>query len=206
MSNAVVSTEKIVIKPEIIKSDVVLTSAELEQEREKYLKQIQKNISMPGFRPGKVPMGIIKRKYTNTAFYEGFENLLKEKTNEILTQQTFKPLYYVYNFENTDLVQDDGKDKKIELEYLLEPQVDINVKDREIQLVKYGFTESQRKIYSDILILFNFLNENPVEKLEHADQYFVITTEVKSDELSNAEDENKRKKANIPLVIHHYQF
>lgn len=204
--SATAVNEKIIIRPELVKSEIVLTHQELEQEKQKYLKHIQKSVTLPGFRPGKVPASIIHKKYAGVAFYEGFENLLKDKTNETLNNQASKVLYYVYNFENTGTIQEDGTDKKIEIEYLLEPQVTIDIKDKEVELIKFGFAEGQRKIYSDILILFNFLKDNSVEKLDNFNQMFVVTSEIKSEALLNSDDETKKKKAQMPFVIHTYQF
>ncbi len=204
--SATAINEKTIVQPEIVKSEIVLTHQELEQEKQKYLKRIQKSVSIPGFRPGKVPASIIHKKYGSVAFYEGFENLLKEKTYETFMHQASEVLYYVYNFQNTGTIQEDGTDKKIEIEYLLEPQVTIDFKDKEVELIKLGFTEGQRKIYSDILILFNFLKNNPVEKLDNFNQMFLIRSEIKSEALLNSDDETKKKKAQMVLVIHTYQF
>lgn len=206
MSSSTLTSEKYIVKPEILKSEIILTGQELEQEKEKHLKQIQKTVSMPGFRPGKTPITIIKKKYSNAAFYDGFEHLLKDKTHDVLNTQPSKVLYYVYNFDNTGIIQDDGTDKKIEIEYLLEPAVNINIKDKEVELVKFGFTEGQRKMYSDILILFNFLKENPVDKLENFNELFIVSLELKNNELFKSEEEDKRKKSILPMVIHTYQY
>jgi trigger factor len=185
---------------------ITTLNAELEKEREKYLKDIQKQIQIPGFRPGKAPISIVKKKYNGTAFYEGFEKLLKDKTNEILNNQPQRPLYYVYNFENNSKITDDGTDKKISIEFLLEPKVDINIQEKNIELVKYGFTETQRILFSDIIVLFNFLNPNSVEKLENYSDWFIISSELENPELAKDEDETKRKKSKLPFVVHSYQF
>ncbi|GIV28465.1 MAG: hypothetical protein KatS3mg027_2279 [Bacteroidia bacterium] len=207
MSNATIASEKKVVSPEIIKTEIVLSSAELESEREKYLKKIQKNIELPGFRPGKAPLTIIKKKYNNTAFFEGFEHLLKEKTNDILKSQVQKPLYYVYDFETTGVIEDNGTDKKIGIEILLEPQVDIDVKNAAVEFVKYGFTEGQKKIFSDIITLFNFLNENPAESINvQNEELFIITTELELPSTAESEEEQKKKESTMPLVLHPLQY
>ncbi|GAB4448570.1 MAG: hypothetical protein OHK0036_04200 [Bacteroidia bacterium] len=201
MSQAVMNAEKIIIKPEITKAEIVLSANELESSREKQLKQIQKSISLPGFRPGKVPASIIKKKYSSAAFYEGFEDLLKNKTNEVLSSQISKPLYYVYDFPS--VILDDGNDKKINIEVLLDPHVDIDIKDKEVELVKYGFTDNQRNIFSNIIIFFNFLKENKVEKLNTPDNLFVMSADVYS---QNPDTEDKSKLESIPLFVHNYQY
>jgi len=200
------NSEQAIVKPEIIQTEILISNEELEKEREKNLKDIQKHIQIPGFRPGKAPMSIIKKKYNETAFYEGFEKLLKDKTFEVLNSQPQKPLYYVYNFDENSKITDDGTDKKISLEFLLEPKVDINIQDKSIEFVKYGFTESQRKLFSDIIILFNFLEDNFVDKLENFSDWFIISMEIENPELVNHEDENKRKKSRIPFAAFTHQL
>ncbi len=206
-SSTTLSTEKQIVKPEIIHSEILISNQELEKEREKYLKQIQKNIELPGFRPGKAPLTLIKKKYNNTAFYEGYEHLLKEKTNEVLKNQLQKPLYYVYDFEATGVIEDNATDKKIGIEMLVEPKVDIDIKNTEIEFVKYGFTEGQKKIFSDIITLFNFLNENPADTIEIKDNdFFIISTELALPSTSNEDDEQKKKDSKMPLVFHPLQY
>ncbi len=207
MSSTTLSTEKQIVKPEIIHSEILISNQELEKEREKYLKQIQKNIELPGFRPGKAPLTLIKKKYNNTAFYEGFEYLLKEKTNEVLKNQLQKPLYYVYDFEATGVIEDNATDKKIGIDILVEPQVDIDVKNTEIEFVKYGFTEGQKKIFSDIITLFDFLNDNPTENIDISnEEFFIITTELELPSNSEIENEQKKKESKMPLVFHPLQY
>lgn len=186
MNNITTHTEQIIVKPEIIKKEIILTAQELEQEREKQLKKIQKNIVLPGFRKGHTPMSMIKKKYNDIVFYDAFEDLLKNRTVEILEQQPSKPLYYVHNFQES--VKDDGTDKNIILEFLLRPEVNVDIK--EIELVKYKFTDEQKKIFSDIVILHNLVKENPVEKLENTDSIFLLKTQIRSEVVNTNNQEN----------------
>lgn len=207
MSNTTLSLEKKIVVPEIIKTEIVISHQELEQEKEKYLKQIQKNIELPGFRPGKAPFTLIKKKYNNTAFYEGFEHLLKKKTNDVLKSQLQKPLYYAYNFEASDIIEDNGSDKKIYIEILLEPQVDVDLKNTEVEFVKYAFTEGQKKILADIIILFNFLKNNPTENIDISnEEFFIITAELELPSNSEIENEQKKKDIKITLVLHPLRY
>jgi hypothetical protein len=206
MSTTTLNAEQVIVKPEIIQTEILISNAELEKEREKYLKDIQKQIQIPGFRPGKAPISIVKKKYNETAFHEGFEKLLKEKTNEILKSQPQKPLFYVYNFDVNSKITDDGTDKKISIEFLLEPKVDINIQEKSIEFVKYGFTESQRKLFSDIIILFNFIEDNFVDKLENFSDWFIFSMVLENPELVNHEDENKKKKSRMPFAVFTHQL
>jgi len=206
MSSTTLNTEKIIIQPEIIKTEIILSSSELNQEKEKQLKHIQKHIQLPGFRPGKVPMSIIKKKYEATVFYEAFEELLKDKTMKTLQAQVDTPLHYVYDFDAIDEIKDENKDIKLGLEMLIEPKVNIDVHNRELELVKYTFTENQRKIFSDLIILYNFVSESNSEILDNFNTYFILNLEVESPLLTNSENNLKKHKAIFPLLIHQYEF
>jgi hypothetical protein len=207
MGSTTLNTEKIIIQPEIIKTEIILFSSELNQEKEKQLKHIQKHIQLPGFRPGKVPMSIVKKKYESMAFYEAFEELLKDKTIETIEAQVDTPLYYVYDFDAIDEIKDENKDIKLGLEMLIEPKVNIDVHNRELELVKYTFTENQRKIFSDLIILFNFGSDDGVsEILDDFNTHFILNLEVESPLLANSENASKKEKATFSLCIHQYEF
>lgn len=207
MSHTAWDTEKILVKPEIIKRDILITHTELEKEKEKQLKYIQKTAEIDGFRRGKVPMSIIRKRYDNIYFYESFEHLLKEKTKEILQSEAEMPLYYVYNFEETGLIKDDGTDKKIGLEFIAKPNVNVDIKNRELELVKYSFTERQKKILADILMLENFLKYNPIDKLESTDDLFAVSLKLTSPVLlQNSEEDSKNKEAEFHLFLHSYSY
>jgi len=206
MSSTTLNAEKIVIQPEIIKTEIILSSSELNQEKEKQLKHIQKHIQLPGFRPGKTPMSIVKKKYGSMAFYEAFEELLKDKTKETLHAQVDTPLYYVYDFDAIGEIKDENKDIKVGLEMLIEPKVNIDVHNRELELVKYTFTENQRKIFSDLIILYNFVSEGNSEILDNFNTYFILNLEVEKTSSANSEDASKKEKATFPLFIHRFEF
>ena len=207
MSSTTLNTEKIIIQPKIIKTEIILSSSELNQEKEKQLKHIQKHIQLPGFRPGKVPMSIVRKKYESMAFYEAFEELLKNKTIETIEAQVDTPLHYVYDFDAIDEIKDENKDIKLGLEMLIEPKVNIDVHNRELELVKYAFTENQRKIFSDLIILFNFGSDDGVsEILDDFNTHFILDLEVESPLLANSEDASKKEKATFSLLIHQYEF
>jgi len=206
MSSTTLNTEKIIIQPEIIKTEIILSSSELNQEKEKQLKHIQKHIQLPGFRPGKVPMSIVKKKYESMAFYEAFEELLKDKTIKTLQAQVDTPLHYVYDFDAIDEIKDENKDIKLGLEMLIEPKVNIDVHNRELELVKYAFTENQRKIFSDLIILYNFVSEGNSEILDNFNTHFILDLEVESPLLTNSENNLKKHKATFSLLIHQYEF
>lgn len=57
---------------------------------EKVLKEQQKNASMPGFRPGKVPFGLIKKIYGKSVMLDQINQLLSEKLNAYVQDNELK--------------------------------------------------------------------------------------------------------------------
>ena len=195
------TSEKIIIKPEVFKTEILLSVAEIEKEKEKILKNIQQNTSTPGFRPGKTPMSIIKKKYDKTAYYEGLEHLLETKTEEILDNYSNKILYYAHHFNDKENYNNTESDKKVELQFILKPDVNFNFKERELELIKYVYTDSQKKILCDYMMLFNLVNLNSVNKLEDFNIPFLINAELTITELATSEEEEKKK-----LATHQHSF
>ena len=44
---------------------IVITAAEIDAEVSKKLEEIAKTVKMPGFRPGKVPMSVVKSRFSD---------------------------------------------------------------------------------------------------------------------------------------------
>ncbi len=95
------------------------------------LKNLQKKAQMPGFRPGKVPMGLVKKMY--------FKNIMAEQVNKILNSS----LYEYIEKENLNILgnplpntENDDKidfEKQTEFEFTfdigLSPDIDLELND-----------------------------------------------------------------------------
>ncbi|MCS7203392.1 MAG: trigger factor [Thermodesulfovibrio sp.] len=64
----------------------------VEREIQKVLKEIQKKANIPGFRPGKVPLSIIEKKFVEDVKSEVLERLLSESYREAVQQANLKPV------------------------------------------------------------------------------------------------------------------
>jgi len=56
------------------------------------LKQYRKQISMPGFRPGKVPMGVVKKKYGKSLLAEELNKMLNSSIQSYITENELQVL------------------------------------------------------------------------------------------------------------------
>ncbi len=53
--------------------------------------EIMPTVSLPGFRKGKAPLNIVKKKYENNVLSEVIEKLVEDKTKKLLEEKKLKP-------------------------------------------------------------------------------------------------------------------
>ena len=70
---------------------VVLPVAELESRRTERLTSLGKTLRLPGFRPGKVPMPIVKQRYGTAVAAEVLEASVSEATQKVLSERGLRP-------------------------------------------------------------------------------------------------------------------
>jgi len=73
------------VKIELVKEDY-------EDQVNTVLKDYQRKANMPGFRPGKVPMGMVKKMYGNAVLAEEVNKIISENLNNYLTDNKIKTL------------------------------------------------------------------------------------------------------------------
>jgi trigger factor len=117
-----------------------LTFEDLQPHFEKAYVEHRKKIKMDGFRPGKVPMNIIKQRFAEAIEYESIEDIAQIVLNENLKKENIR---FAGNGELKDI---DYKPKesltfKIEFEYF--PEVELKkYKGLEITRINYVIDES----------------------------------------------------------------
>src|SRR5580692_2709162 len=70
---------------------VVLPVADLETRRTERLTTLGKTLRLPGFRPGKVPMPIVKQRYGSAVSAEVLEESVNEATQKVLSERGLRP-------------------------------------------------------------------------------------------------------------------
>lgn len=68
---------------------VTLPAAEVDQEVESRLKKFAKTAKLKGFRPGKVPLSVLKKQYGDSIRYEAISELIQNTFYKALEQQHF---------------------------------------------------------------------------------------------------------------------
>lgn len=71
--------------------EVTLAAKDIDKRVDIRLQEVSKTIRMPGFRPGKVPMNIMKQKYGQAVMGEVLESAVNETSNKVIQDKGLKP-------------------------------------------------------------------------------------------------------------------
>lgn len=66
---------------------VIVPAADVESRRSKRVAELAKTINLPGFRPGKVPLSLVKSRYGQAIAAEALEESVQEATQLVLTER-----------------------------------------------------------------------------------------------------------------------
>jgi trigger factor len=70
---------------------VVVPAADVENRRTTRLSELAKQVNLPGFRPGKVPMPIVRQRFGGAVAAEVLEQMLNETTQLLLAERDLRP-------------------------------------------------------------------------------------------------------------------
>ncbi len=70
---------------------ITVPAADLEQQIERELKQVGQRTKVPGFRPGKVPMAVLKQKYGKNVMGDVIQNSVNDVTRKVLEEKDLRP-------------------------------------------------------------------------------------------------------------------
>lgn len=70
---------------------VTMTAGEIDEKINERLVELGKTVKMPGFRPGKVPMNLLKSKYGKAVMGEVLELAVNDSTNKAINENSLRP-------------------------------------------------------------------------------------------------------------------
>src|ERR1700722_12562912 len=70
---------------------VILPKEDVDTRLTKHLEEIQKTAKQPGFRPGKVPMDLLRQIHGKSARAEILDRAISEATEKALTERNLRP-------------------------------------------------------------------------------------------------------------------
>ncbi len=70
---------------------VVIAAKDLGEKLETRLEQIGQEVRLPGFRPGKVPMPILKKRFSQSVMGEVIDQAVRDSSAQALTERGLRP-------------------------------------------------------------------------------------------------------------------
>ncbi len=139
----------IILKVDIAKDDYL-------SKYEKALRDARKQASFKGFRPGKSPMGLVKKMYGSQLFIDEINKLLSEAIRDYIKNEKLsllgEPIQHGTSQMNIDF--NNPEDYTFELEMGLKPEFEVDIND-EIKLPVYDLVPTKEEIDDFILNLRN---------------------------------------------------
>jgi trigger factor len=154
-----------------------------------YLKE-RRNISLPGFRKGKVPLQMVKKIYGDAIEYRASEDIANKKFWDIVKSDDLKP---ISTPKLTDINYDKGKELKFTIRYEVMPEIE--PKDyKGLEIEKPVFKVKEEDIEKELKdILRKEASFEEAEKVE--DEDFKITVDLqlldKNGEVNNESEKQK---------------
>jgi trigger factor len=110
---------------------ITLTPADYETRVNDALKKVQRQASMPGFRPGKVPAGLIKKQYGTQIMVDEINKLLNETIHKYIEENKIDILGNPLPKDQTAVDFEKQKDFEFSYEIGLAPQFDVNLDSKQ---------------------------------------------------------------------------
>lgn len=115
------------------KLTVNLEKADYANDVEKSLKKIKQKANMPGFRPGNVPMGLVKKMYGDEVKAEEVNKKMSEAVNNYIKEQKLRLVVDPQmsdNQEKLDITKDDDFTFSFDLGLAPEMEIELSSKDK----------------------------------------------------------------------------
>ena len=101
---------------------IIVGAAEIEGKVTTRLTEVGQQVRLPGFRPGKVPMNLLKKRFGESVRGEVLESTIQESTQKALEEKALKPAIQ----PKVDLVSfEEGEDLEFSVELELLPDIEL---------------------------------------------------------------------------------
>ncbi len=101
---------------------VAFKEKNLKEEIDKLARELREEVSVPGFRKGKVPVGIIKTRFGGQLRAEGIQKLIQDKMIDIIKE--YEP--FIYGPPVIKKLDEDKEEVRLEVELDVPPKIDLN--------------------------------------------------------------------------------
>src|SRR5215469_1084055 len=120
---------------------VVIAAADIERRVTDRLSEIGRTIRLPGFRPGKVPLTVLRKRYGPSVMGEVLEKTVADSSSEAMRERNLRPALQ----PKIEIVSfNEGKDLEYKLAVEVLPQIEIaNLAEIEVERVKPEVPEEE---------------------------------------------------------------
>lgn len=130
---------------------ITVPAAELAQKRDARLKEVAANLTLPGFRPGKVPVSLARQRHGEAVRAEVLEQAVSGALRSVLEERGLRPA----GQPQVELVsgqEDDGKDLEFKIETEILPEITVpDLSDLSLTRLKaVASDEAVDKIVADV--------------------------------------------------------
>jgi len=179
-----------------VKWSVIIPSSKIDAELEKKYGQLQSQANLPGFRPGKVPINLIKKRYAKTVVSDVLDKVINDTLTNAVKERKFnpsgQPKVEIKKYE-------EGKDLEFTADFQIMPEIpDFDLKSIVVEKSKLNVTKkdvddsllqiakkherfvplkTKRKSKKGDLILFDYagmIEEKPFEGSTGKDETVVL--------------------------------
>jgi len=70
---------------------IAVPAAEIEEQLAKRLKELANTVTIPGFRPGKAPLSLLRKKYGSSVMGEVLEQTVNNSSKQIMSERSLRP-------------------------------------------------------------------------------------------------------------------
>lgn len=121
----------------LISIKISVTKEDYAKRLDEILRGLRQKANMPGFRPGMVPMGMIKKMYGTQAKMEALNDIVSENLNKHITDNNLNLLGYPLNDPDQQLADlDKQDDMDFCFEAAIRPEVKVDLASMEIEAAK----------------------------------------------------------------------
>ena len=130
--------------------NIKIDASDYAEKVEQKLKDYRKNIEMPGFRKGKVPMGLIKKKYERALIADEVNNILQDAINNYITDNKLQILGYPIPSKNQKEIDwENTNEFEFNYELGLAPEVDVEL-EKLTGIKDYQITADKKMIDDEV--------------------------------------------------------
>jgi trigger factor len=121
--------------------EITLNYDEVKNDIEEEVKKQSKSIQIPGFRKGKVPTAVLKKRFGDALEFEASEKVANSRFWKIADEKSLKPIGQP---TMTDLKFQPGEDLHFKVKYEIVPEIDaVDYTDQEIEIPDFVVKDSE---------------------------------------------------------------